>query len=459
MTGDGTTSNVVLIGELLRQAERYISDGLHPRIVAEGFEAAQAASLAFLEGYRVEMEMDREALVGVGRTALRTKLPGDLADSLASAVVEAVLTVKQGNGAEIDLHMVEVIKMQSQSHTETRLVRGLVLDHGGRHPDMPKRLTNCHILILNVSLEYEKTEINSGFFYSSAEQRDRLIASERQHTDAKVRKIIELKDAVCAADPGSSFVVVSHKGIDPLSLDMLAKQGILALRRAKRRNMERLQRACGGVPMNCVDTLSPDCLGFAGLVYEQSLGDDKYTFIEQPRQPHSATILIKAPTQHALHQTSDAVRDGLRAVKNALDDGCLVPGAGAVHAALHHHLTQTIAPTVSGRPRLGLQAFADALLVIPKTLASNAGLDAQDCLVALMEGTAAGRTVGIDLATGGLLDPRAEGIWDNYCVLRHLLAAAPVIASNLLLVDEIMRAGRSSLKNNGPTNPHDHAAH
>jgi len=440
----------------LKQAERYISDGLHPRVLTEGFDFAQKEALAFLEEFKtVPTSMDRETLLSVSRTALRTKLQHALADKLAEGIVEAVLTIKR-DGMPLDLHMVEIMKMMSQSQSETRLIKGLVMDHGGRHPDMPKKLTNCYILILNVSLEYEKTEINSGFFYSSAEQRDRLIESERRFTDAKVKKIIELKKTVCDGTD-KSFVIVNHKGIDPLSLDMLAKQGILALRRAKRRNMERLQLSCGGETQNSVDDLRAECLGFAGLVYEQSLGDDKFTFVEQVENPHSATILIKGPNHHSLNQINDAVRDGLRAVKNAIEDCALIPGAGAFQAALHEHLKR-YKETVSGRAKLGVQAFADAQLVIPKTLAVNAGLDPQDMIVALLEASAQGKTVGINLSTGSLIDPRTEGIWDNYRVVRHLLTSCSVIASNLLLVDEIMRAGRSSLKTNqnGPAPPQGH---
>lgn len=344
--------------------------------------------------------------------------------------------------------MVEVMKMQQQTALDTQLVRGLVMDHGGRHPDMPRRLERCHILILNVSLEYEKTEVNSGFYYSSAEQRDRLVSGERAFTDAKVRRIIELKQSVCDGTD-SSFVVVNQKGIDPLSLDMLAKNGILALRRAKRRNMERLQLACGGSAQNSVEDLSPSVLGWAGLVREESFGDDKYTFIEKVKNPRSVTILIRGPNQHTISQISDTLRDGLRAVKNAIEDESLVSGAGAFQVALHRHLIafkDSGECSVSGRARLGIQAFADAQLAIPKTLAQNAGLDQQDALVLLQNEHAAGRPFGLDLATGGPIDPRAIGIWDNYRVIRHLLNACTVIASNLLLVDEIMRAGRSSLK-------------
>lgn len=385
----------------------------------------------------------------MARTSLRTKLYTTLADALTELVVDSVLSIRRPD-FPIDLHMVEILKMQHQSDQDTRLVRGLVMDHGARHPDMPKRLTNCHILILNVSLEYEKTEVNSGFYYSTAEQRDKLIESERKFIDARVRKIIDLKRHVCAGSADQSFVIVSQKGIDPLALDMLAKEGIMALRRAKRRNMERLQFACGGMAMNSVDQLTPECLGYAGLVYEYSLGEDKFTFVEQVKDSLSCTILIKGPNSHVLNQINDAVRDGLRSVKNAIEDKCLIPGAGAFQVALHDHLVRNFKDSVQGRAKLGVQAFADAMLVIPKTLASNAGLDAQDMTVMLLEECGKGRVVGLDLSSGETMNPKLEGVWDNYRVIRHLLNSCSVIASNLLLVDEIMRAGRTSIKQNGP---------
>jgi len=324
-----------------------------------------------------------------------------------------------------------------------------VLDHGARHPDMPKRVENAHILILNVSLEYEKTEVNSGFFYSSAEQREKLVESERRFTDAKVKKIIELKNRVCDQEVGAGgkpkgFVVINQKGIDPLSLDMLVKAGILALRRAKRRNMERLQLACGGVAQNSVDDLTPDVLGWAGLVYEHTLGEEKYTFVEDVKDPHSVTMLIKGPNAYTTTQINDALRDGLRSVKNAIEDGALVPGAGAFELGLSNHL----AGFVKGRGRLGVRAYADAVLIIPKTLAANAGLDVQDTVGRLQEEAANG-VVGLDLASGEPADPAVLGVWDNYRVKRQMLHSASVIAVNLLSTDEILRAGRSSLKPEG----------
>ncbi|EMD32143.1 hypothetical protein CERSUDRAFT_144310 [Gelatoporia subvermispora B] len=460
--GDGTTSVVLLVGELLKQADRYISEGVHPTVIAEGFDLAKKGALAFLDEFKRPAKLDRPTLINVAYTSLATKLNSALAKKLAADVVDAVLTIRPPPPAEgpnqfrepIDLHMIEIMKMQHRTASETQLVRGLVLDHGARHPDMPKRVENAFILTLNVSLEYEKTEVNSSFFYSSAEQREKLVESERRFTDAKCRKIVELKNLVCdqavgANEKPKNFVIINQKGIDPLSLDILAKNGIFALRRAKRRNMERLQLVCGGVAQNSVDDLTPDVLGWAGLVYEHTLGEEKFTFVEDVKDPKSVTLLIKGPNPHTIQQTQDALRDGLRAVKNALEDESLVPGAGAFEVACAAHLTGPVKKSAKGRTKMGVQAFAEALLVIPKTLAANGGFDVQDVVVALQDEQADGNVVGIDLQSGEPFDPTVEGVWDNYRVKRQMLHSCSVIAVNLLSTDEILRAGRSSLKPDG----------
>lgn len=222
--------------------------------------------------------MDKELLTSVARTSLSTKLSASLAEVLTPDIVDAVLTIYQPP-AKPDLHMIEIMTMQHRTAADTQLIRGLALDHGARHPDMAKRVENAFILTLNVSLEYEKSEINSGFYYSTADQREKLVESERKHVDQKLRKIVELKKEVCGNDPKKGFVVINQKGIDPMSLDILVKNGIFALRRAKRRNMERLQLICGGSAQNSVEGLSADVLGWAGLVYESQLGEEKYTFV------------------------------------------------------------------------------------------------------------------------------------------------------------------------------------
>jgi T-complex protein 1 subunit zeta len=446
ITGDGTTSTVLLIGEFLKQADTYISEGLHPRIVTEGFEMAKDKALEVLESVKIPLvDADKaEVLQAIAQTSLGTKVHPNMAEQLTPIVVDAVQSIHDPE-KPIDLHMVEMMEMQHRSETESTLVRGLVLDHGGRHPDMPKRLENCFILTCNVSLEYEKTEVNSGFFYKSAEDREKLVTAERKFIEDRVQKIIELKRKVCTPENKKTFVVINQKGVDPMSLDALAKEGIMALRRAKRRNMERLVLACGGSAMYSVEEMDESILGSAGLVYEHVLGENKFTFVEQCANPLSVTILMKGPNKHTLTQVKDAVRDGLRAVKNALEDGCVVPGAGAYEVACHAVLKKFL-ETVKGKARLGIQAYADGLMIIPKTLATNAGYDSQEVMVKLLEEARDGASVGMDCDTGEPCIPKDKGIYDNYRVKRQMVNSCTVIASNLLLVDEIMRAGMSSLK-------------
>ena len=375
MVGDGTTTNVLFIGELMRQAERYIGDGVHPRILVDGIELAKNEALKYLEQCKQKVEMTKETLVQVARTSLNTKIHPDLGNPLCDILVDAVQTIKKPD-EPLDLHMIEIMHMQHKMSTESKLVRGLVLDHGARYSDLPSDLENCYILCLNVSLEYEKTEVHSGFFWSNAEQREKLIASERQFTDDKVLKIIELKRKLCTPENKKNFVVINQKGIDPPSLELLANDGIIGIRRCKKRNGERIPLACGGRQVNSVDDLTEDDLGFCGHIYEQVLGDDKYTFIEGVENPFSCTILIKGPNDYSIAQSKEAIRDGLRAIKNAVEDEVLVPGAGAFEVAAAEHLMTYAKTEAQGKVKLGVHAFADALLVVPRTLAQNSGFDA-----------------------------------------------------------------------------------
>mmetsp|Transcript_385 Transcript_385/g.744 ORF Transcript_385/g.744 Transcript_385/m.744 type:complete len:567 (-) Transcript_385:204-1904(-) len=466
VTGDGTTSTVLLCGELLKQAHRYTSEGLHPRVIADGFDIARDATIQFLDQFKVnyapqpsdeteneaesehggnKIVQNRELLRCLATTSLKTKLEHDLADKIADAVVDAIQCIVPSdlNSSPLDLNMVEIMTMQRKMGTDSRFVNGLVLDHGGRHPDMPKVLKNCRIMTCNVTFEYEKTEVQSGFFYSSAEEREKLVESERKWLDERCRQVVEFKRSVCKE--GESFVMINQKGIDPLSLDIFAKEGILCLRRAKRRNMERLTLACGGSPIHSVEDLDADQLGWAGKVSEITLGDDKFTFVEECRHPKSCTLLLQGPNVHTIDQIKDAVRDGLRAVKNAIEDQAVVPGAGAFELAAAMHLRGTVVKATKGRAKLGVEAYAEALLVIPKTLAENSGFDVQDCILKLTdaredsEGTLA---VGLDCQSGEPIIPADEGIWDNVRVKRQCLHLSTVLASQLLLVDEVMRAGK-----------------
>merc|ERR1719265_1246874 len=400
--------------------------------------------MKFLEGFKVPIAdplNDREKLVCVARTSLRTKITASIADTMAEAVVDAVRCIKKPD-EPLDLHMIEVLHMRHKLVTETKLIKGLVLDHGARHPDMPKRLENCYILTCNVSLEYEKSEVSAGFFYSSSEQRDKLVESERKFTDEKVKKIIELKRHVCTDENKRNFVIINQKGIDPPSLEMLARENIIALRRAKRRNMERLPLAIGGCAVNSVDDLDVDDLGYADVVYEQTLEEEKYTFIEGVKNPYSCTLLVKGPNEHTISQMKDAIKDGLRSVRNTVEDGAVVPGAGAYEIATNVHLDQ-FKRTVQGKARLGVEIFANAMLIVPKTLLENSGVDIQEKLLKVIsERETKMLPVGINLTTGDPQDATIEGVLDNVCVKKQLMGLSSVLAQQLLLVDEVIRAGR-----------------
>lgn len=465
--GDGTTTAVILIGELLKLAARLVGDGLHPRVISEGYELAKEAVLELIDERKlgngppsyisesVEATVDeskpdeipdRETLLCIARSTLRTKLTPEMAQHLATICVDSCLCIRQPR-QRIDLFMIEVQTMMHRTESDTRLVRGLVLDHGTRHPDMPKRLENAFVLTLNCGLEYEKSEINAGMHYTSAKQRKDMAEKEHMFVDKRVEAIIKLKNEVCTGENADNgFLVVNQKGIDPLALDMLARAGIMGLRRAKRRNMERLTLACGGVQQNAVDDLKPDCLGYAGLVYEHVLGEEKFTFVEKVKNPRSVTVLIRGSAKHHVQLIKDSVRDGVRAVKNAIEDGALLPGAGAFFVSAAEMLTEK-ARTVKGRASLAVATFGEALLIIPKTLAVNGGNDALDALLAVREEQRDGNhNVGVDCVTGDAIDAQAEGIYDCVRVVRQLIQGSAMIATQLLLVDEIIAAGKTNVK-------------
>jgi T-complex protein 1 subunit zeta len=346
--------------------------------------------------------------------------------------------------------MVELMHMKHKLGADTQFIPGIVLDHGGRHPGMPQKLNDCYILTCNISLEYEKSELNSVFVYDNADKKAALSRSERHLVNQRVQRIIDLKVKLCGSGKtDKGFVIINQKGIDPPSLEMLARENILALRRAKRRNMERLQRACGGSALFDLESLSEADLGRASCVWQHTLGEESYTFVEGTlAEPTSCTILVKGAFDHTVNQIKDAVRDGLRAVLNVVEEEGVLPGAGATEIALYRGLSEA-AKDVEGKSKIGVQLFGDALLAIPRQLAVNAGLDADDVLMRIMDAQHKGAMVGIDLATGGTLDPMTSGIYDNVCVKRQMIQSAVAIASQLLLVDEILKAG-SLKRDQGP---------
>jgi len=474
VTGDGTTSTVLLAGELLRLAATVVVNTsnaaspyyLHPRHVADGLDIARNAALEFLDTVTVPVTPD--VLLCTARTSLSTKLNATLVEKvswtkcmdligmiyspqslfqMSHAVVDAVKTI-QVPDEPIDLHRIEILTSQRRTATESRLVRGIVLDHGARHPDMPTSLQQCYTLVCNVSLEYEQTETASGFAYSTAAERQALVESERQWLDERCREIIQLKRQVCTGN--ETFCIFNQKGVDPLALDMFAKEGIFCLRRCKRRNMERLTLACGGDIVLSIKDLDPSVLGRAGRVNQVSYSDDEtFTFVEDLEECKSCTLFLQGPNKLTVEQIKDAVKDGLRSCKNAVEDKVVVPGGGAFEIAAAHHLESL---GTKGKASLGVQVFKDALLIIPKTLAANSGFDVPDILLQLQqEHASTSMMVGLDCHAGCPMLSAEQGVYDNRRVKRQSLYLATMLANQLLLVDEVMRAGKQMGKQPDPT--------
>jgi len=437
--GDGNTSIVLLIGDLLKQAERYLTEGVHPHMIRAGWRASEMVVLDLLDTFQTAVDVRSKHILNcVARTSLRTKIEKNLADQFSDLVVDAVMAINREETESLDLHLIEIIQMRHKFSSDTKLIKGLVFDHGSRHPDMPRRAEQCFILNCNISLEYEKSEINSGFFYKNVYEKEKMVEIERQFTDTKIEAIIKLKRKVCK-DFEKSFMVVNQKGIDAISLDMLAKEGILALRRAKKRNAERLKLSCGGYCVNSVEELSVDCLGFAGVVYEQILEEEKYTFVEDVKYGHAVTFVVKGSTDYSILRCKDAIRCGLYAIKNLLDDKTVVVGAGAFEIAASHHLVTQTRKNLNGKSKLGVISFSAALLTIPKALAYNAGFDVQETIINIQQDHEKGKISGFDLKTGEPLDVSSSKVYDNYCVKKQILTSGTIIASQFLLVDEIIQ--------------------
>ncbi|VWU52306.1 T-complex protein 1 subunit zeta [Hepatocystis sp. ex Piliocolobus tephrosceles] len=453
MLGDGSSSNLIVATSLIYLSEKYILyEGIHPRIITQGFDTAKSILFDLLESMKIQVNIennfDYELLFNVCKTCIRTKLPYTLADKLAKELVESIRIIYDPT-KQLDLHMVEIMDIKRHMSIDTKLVSGMVLDHGCRHPNMPSKLKNCLILVLNVSLEYEKSEVFSSFVYSNAEDRNKLVQSERKFTDDKVKKIIELKKLIVEKklkETGKeySFAIFNQKGIDPISLDLLAKENIMALRRIKRRNLERITLCCGGNPCNNVYDLTEDDLGYAGLVYEININDEKYTFIEEVINPKSCTMFIQAPNDYTIKQIKDAIRDGLRSIKNTIEDKCVISGAGSFEIAAYCKLKEE-EKKIKGKQKFSFDIYANSMLNIPKILLENSGLDTHQSLFKVIDQYNANpvEPLGVDLDTGEPIVAHVKGIYDNYSVKKQILSIATAISQQIILVDEIIRAGKS----------------
>ncbi|OHT03176.1 TCP-1/cpn60 chaperonin family protein [Tritrichomonas foetus] len=425
---DGVSSIICFISALLEQSEYKLSDRIHPRVLVKGLEKARDFVLKQLDELSIPLSDTRSDLCDYVNSSALTKSPMNV----SNIVVDAIHCIKEED-KQIDMDRVEVFKIQS-ARESARLVKGLVLEMGFRHDLMAKKMEKVRILALNVSLELEDTVVKTIMPVSNADERERMTIAERKFVDNKIRSIIELRDAV-----GGDFLLVNGKGIDQPSLDMLAHANISALRRVSRKTLQRLVFACGCRVVNCVDDLFPAVLGYAEKVTEEEHNKVKYVFIDEVQSPKAVSIVLGGMNVANLDLTETAVKSGLRALQNADNDKKLLPGAGATEIALSIKL-QEYKKTLEAKDRLGVEIFSEALLSIPRTLMKNSGLNPSEIIGEMLNEAETGELAGVDLETGEVMDPTVFGIYDNYCVKRGIFQSAPIVASQLLLVDEIIQS-------------------
>ncbi len=434
--GDGTTSVVVLAGELLKKAEDMLDLGIHPTVIVSGYQKAQDRALEVLDKIAVPVSLDdRKALLDVATTSMRSKSVEYFREPLAELAVEAVLRVAETRHGKktADIDDVQVTKKAGKSLSETQLIKGLIIDKEVVHPGMPRRIVDAKIALLDAAMEVEKTEF-------SAEIRIRDPTQMRAFMDEETRILKEMVDKVKAA---GANVVFCQKGIDDMAQFFLAKEGIVAVRRAKKSDMEKLAKATGGKIITSIDDLNPSDLGEAKLVEERKLGEDKMVFVEECKDPGAVAILIRGGLERAVDEAERSLHDALYVVIDVVKDGRIVYGGGAADAELAKELKR-YAAQVGGREQIAIEGFAEALEGLPQALAENAGLDPIDILVELRsthekpDGTA----MGVNVFSGKVEDMSALRVLEPLSVKRHIISSAVEAASMILRVDDVVVASR-----------------
>jgi len=433
--GDGTTSAVVLAGELLKKAEELLDMDVHPTIIVDGYKRATAMALSFLNEIAREVDpTDREILKKIAMTSLTSKVVRDYAEQLAEIAVEAILSVarKENGKYTVRLDDVKVEKKAGGSVMETKLIKGIVLDKEVVHSGMPKKIVNARIAILNSPLEIEKTEFDAKINIESPEQIKAFLDEEQKILKGMVDKIVE----------AGANVVLCQKGIDDIAQHYLAKAGILAVRRVKESDIEKAAKATGARIVTSVNELSKEDLGYAGLVEERKVGEDKWVFIEQCKDPRSVTILIRGGTEKMVDEADRALHDALSVVKDVVTYPRIVAGAGAPEIEVAMRIRKK-AETIAGKEQLAVLRFADALESIPSALAENAGMDPIDIIAELRKQHESGnKWYGIDVYSKKTADSWNNNIIEPLLVKEQIIKSASEAASMILRIDDVIAAGR-----------------
>ena len=426
--GDGTTTAVVLAGELLKQAENLLDQEIHPTVIAAGYRAAADKSMEILKALAVSVSTkDEDLLQKIATTAMTGKGSQSARNELAVMAVEAVKAVVDEDGT-VDTDNITVEKKVGGGITDSMLVSGVVIDKDRLHPNMPKKVTDARIALLNAPIEIEKTEIDAKIQITSPDQLQAFLDQEETM----------LKDMVERIVASGANVVFAQKGIDDLAQHFLAKAGIYTVRRVKKSDMEKLARATGGRIVTSIHELTKDDLGKSCIVEERKVSDEKMTFVEECMNPKAVSIILRGGTEHVVDELARAMEDALSVVGVAVEDKMLVAGGGAPEVELALRL-RAYASTVGGREQLAIESFADAMEVIPKTLAENAGLDQIDTLVALRSAHEKGmKTAGLDMDSGKPVDMLKLGVVEPLRVKTQAINSAAEAAVMILRIDDVI---------------------
>jgi thermosome len=432
MVGDGTTTAVVLAGELLKKAEELLEQNIHPTIVVSGYRKAALKAVEVINNVALPVEInDRPTLKKVAITSMSSKAIGPAKDHLADMAIDAVRQIVEQRGDKniADIDNIQVIKKTGKSLLESQLVKGLVIDKEVVHPGMPKMVERAKIALLDAALEIEKTEM-------SAEIRIRDPSQMKAFLDQENKMLQEMVDKIKAS---GANVVFCQKGIDDMAQHFLAKEGILAGRRAKQSDMEKLARATGGRIITDLSDLKAQDLGIAGLVEERKLGEDKMIFVEKCKDPRSVAIIIRAGLERMVDEAERAMTDALSVVSDVMETNKIVAGGGAVEIEVAKELRK-YATSVGGREQLAIENFADAIEVVPKTLAENGGLEAIDVLVELRSAHEKqdGQYKGVNVFTGKIENMRDKGVLEPLIVKEQAVKSATESAAMILRIDDVI---------------------
>ena len=434
--GDGTTSAAVLAGELLKKAEELLNMNIHPTIIASGYRIASDKAKEILNGMtKAVTEDDEDLLLKVAGTAITGKGAESAKEKLSKLAVAAVLSVVEMDDGHkvVDRDNIKLEKKVGASVEDSELVEGMVIDKGRVHQNMPKTVENAKILLLNAAVEFQKTEMDAEINITSPDQLQLFLDQEEKM----------LKDKVDTIIASGATVLFCQKGIDDMAQHYLAKAGIFAVRRFLKSDIEKMARATGATIVNNMNEISESDLGFAGLVEERKVGNADTTYVTKCHNPKAVSVVLRGGTEHVVDNVETAFEDATRVVGVVIEDGLIVAGGGSPEIELALRLKE-YATTLKGREQLAVTAFAEALEVIPRTLAENAGLDPIDKLVEMRSQHEKGvKSAGLNVFTGDVIDMWKEGVVEPLRVKTQAINSATEAAVMILRIDDVIASSKS----------------